>query len=65
MAGVDAEVVGSLFFYGSDCRPDVLAGVLSVDPVPLDPLPLFGRRPEGVDPALLAAFAPCLGAVVG
>jgi hypothetical protein len=59
------EEVGSLFYYGGDGRPDVLAGVLGVDPVPLDPLPLFGRRPEGVDPAALAAFAPCLGAVVG
>ena len=41
-----------------------LGELLGSDAVPLDPLPLFGRRPDGVDAAALAAFAPCLGAVV-
>jgi hypothetical protein len=64
---VTPEEVGRLFVYGDDLDVDrltVLGSLLGGDAIPLDPLPLFGRRPEGVDPAVLAAFAPCLGAVV-
>jgi len=64
--GVQPEDVGRLFVYGdADAdRHAVLAALLDRAPEPLDPLPLFGRRPDGVDPAELAAFAPCLGAVL-
>lgn len=64
--GVAPEAVGRLFVYG-DADPErhaVLGALLGRDPEPLDPLPLFGRSPEGVAPADLAAFAPCLGAAL-
>ena len=64
---VAPEEVGRLFVYGDKVDHAVrsaLGELLGGDAMPLDPLPLFGRRPEGVDSAVLAAFAPCLGAVI-
>ncbi len=64
---VTPEEVGRLLVYGDRIDPDMRAALgelLGSAALPLDPLPLFGRRPEGVDAAALAAFAPCLGAVV-
>ena len=65
--GVAAEDVGRVFLYGQHAElseHDALAAVFANPPEPLDPMPLFGRRPDGVPPAALAVFAPCLGAVV-
>ena len=61
------EDVGRVYLYGDQAEPERhadLATVFGQEPRPLDPMPLFGRRPEGVPASALAAFAPCLGAVV-
>jgi hypothetical protein len=62
--GYDADTPRRLFVYGDAPhheRFDLLTQMVNLTAEPLDPLVLFGRRPGGVDPAQLSAFAPLLG----
>ncbi|MDX1438702.1 MAG: hypothetical protein R3284_02260 [Rubricoccaceae bacterium] len=59
--------VGRLVMYGKQADPDefhLLSTLFDVTPTLLNPLKIFGRTPEGVSPALLAGYAPCIGPVV-
>lgn len=49
---------------GTD-RARLLGEMTGHEATPLDPFAPFGRRPDGLDPAAAAAFAPILGAALG
>lgn len=65
--GIEPAAVETLYAYGeavSDERLGLLAELLGRAPQPLDPFARFARRPEGVAPEVLSAFAPVLGAAL-
>lgn len=66
--GVAPAGVARLHAYGDEGRLDqrlsVLANLLGLEARPLDPLSLYGRRPEGISADHLAGFAPVLGATL-
>ena len=65
--GLSLANVDRFFVYGEDVEPDrygLLADLLGLPAVPLDPLAVFGRTPAGVSRAALSAYVPCLGTVL-
>lgn len=65
--GVAPAEVDRFRLYGEDADPtrySLLAELLDAEPVLLDPLAAFDRMPLGAAPAVLAAYVPCLGAVL-
>ena len=60
--------VARLWAYGEEGRLQdrlsLLEGLLDTTAAPLDPLSLYGRRPDGLSADHLAAFAPVLGATL-
>ena len=66
--GLAPTDVARLHVYGDEGlrreRLALLEDVLACEARPLDPLSLYGRHPEGLDPDHLAAFAPVLGATL-
>ncbi|MFN3595752.1 MAG: hypothetical protein ACK41D_00600 [Rubricoccaceae bacterium] len=65
--GLAPSALETLYAYGdelSEERLGLLAEFLDRPAQPLDPFALFARRPEGVAPETLAAFAPVLGAAL-
>lgn len=65
--GIATTDVRRLCFYGEGVDPErygLLTELLGTPAVLLDPLAVFGRTPPDVSPATLAAYVPCLGAVL-
>ena len=66
--GIAPAGVARLHVYGDEGRLDerlgVLSSLLDKEPRPLDPLSLYGRRPDGISADHLAGFAPVLGATL-
>ena len=65
--GLSTTQVGRFFLYGETPDPDqyiLLADLLGCTPQLLDPLAIYKRTPPGADPAVLASYVPCLGAVL-
>ncbi|NNF59528.1 MAG: hypothetical protein HKN04_14930 [Rhodothermaceae bacterium] len=65
--GLSTEKIGRFVLYGEMPNPEhylLLADLLGCMPQLLDPLAVYNRTPAGADPAALAAYVPCLGAVL-
>lgn len=65
--GLGLADVGRFLLYGEEATPKdfrLLADLLEQQPVLVNPLEVFGRTPAGATPELLAAYAPCIGALV-
>lgn len=65
--GVAPSQIKRLFLYGDAVEPGMasgLSGWLGVDAEPLNPLRVFGLAPAESDPFALAAYAPCIGALL-
>ncbi|MEO0558542.1 MAG: hypothetical protein AAF170_10200 [Bacteroidota bacterium] len=66
--GIAPANVDRLHVYGDEgpqgARLSVLSSLLDLEASPLDPLSLYGRRPEGISADHLAGFAPVLGATL-
>jgi hypothetical protein len=65
--GMSPAEVDRFFLYGEGADParyGLLGELLDAEPALLDPLAVFGRPPSGAPPATLAAYVPCLGAVL-
>jgi len=66
--GIAPSSVARLHVYGDEGRQEerlsVLSSLLELDATPLDPLSLYGRRPDGISADHLAGFAPVLGATL-
>lgn len=66
--GIAPAGVARLHVYGDEGRQDerlsLLSSLLELEATSLDPLSLYGRRPEGISADHLAGFAPVLGATL-
>ncbi len=65
--GLQAGQVRRVVLYGEEADParyGLLADLFGAAPTLLDPLAVYGRTPPEAGPALLAAYVPCVGALL-
>lgn len=65
--GLAASQIRRLFVYGDAAEPAPAAGLsawLGVEAEPLNPLRVFGLAPPDANPFALAAYTPCVGALL-